>query len=77
MPAHGPERVAHRILHGGFVQGRLVRGDDADREQADAFLALMRHGWGQPGSQFLQALASIFAPDATRSSSAPWSTCRR
>ena len=63
--ARHPERVRRLILHGGFVRGRLVRGDPAEREKGEAYLALIRHGWGQEGSQFLQAFAAIFAPDAT------------
>ena len=41
-----PERVSHLILHGGYVRGRTLRASEAEREQGEAILALMRHGWG-------------------------------
>ncbi len=59
-----PGRVTELILHGGYHKGRLLR-ESADREQAEAYLALMRHGWGAEGSQFLQAFASFYIPDGT------------
>jgi pimeloyl-ACP methyl ester carboxylesterase/DNA-binding winged helix-turn-helix (wHTH) protein len=62
--ARHPERLSGIILHGGFYKGRLLRSE-ADREQAEAYLSLMRHGWGAEGSQFLQAFASIYVPDGT------------
>jgi len=62
--ARHPERVTRLVLHGGYVRGRLIRSDVA-REEGEAYLALMRHGWGLAGSQFLQAFASIFLPDGT------------
>lgn len=62
--ARHPDRLSAIVLHGGFYKGRLLRSD-ADREQAEAYLALMRHGWGAEGSQFLQAFASIYIPDGT------------
>ncbi|MGF1629749.1 MAG: alpha/beta fold hydrolase [Kiloniellaceae bacterium] len=62
--ARHPERLTCLVLHGGFFRGRLLRSE-ADREQGEAYLALMRHGWGAEGSQFLQAFASIFVPDGT------------
>jgi pimeloyl-ACP methyl ester carboxylesterase/DNA-binding winged helix-turn-helix (wHTH) protein len=61
-----PDRVSHLILQGGFARGRLRRGSDAEREQGEAMLTLIRHGWGRPGSVFVRAFASMFVPGATR-----------
>jgi pimeloyl-ACP methyl ester carboxylesterase len=47
------------------VQGRLVRERGADREQGEALITLLRHGWGRPGSAFLKAFASLFIPGGT------------
>lgn len=63
--ARHPEQVDRLALHGGFARGRLHRASPAEREQAEAYLTLMRHGWGQEGSQFIQAFASLYIPDAT------------
>jgi DNA-binding winged helix-turn-helix (wHTH) protein len=40
-----PERVSKLILYGGYAQGRNKRGSAAEVEMAQAFLAIMRHGW--------------------------------
>lgn len=64
--ARNPERVSHLILHGGYVRGRLVRPDPSEREQGEALLALIRHGWGKAGSPFLRAFTSMYIPDGTR-----------
>ncbi len=61
-----PQRVGHLILHGGFLRGRLLRESAAETEPAEALLTLIRHGWGTPGSPFLQAFASIYVPEGTR-----------
>jgi len=61
-----PERVSHLILHGGYVRGRNLRASDAEREQGEAILALIRHGWGKEGSPFIKAFTSMYIPDGTR-----------
>lgn len=61
-----PDKVSHLILQGGFEQGRLVRSADSDRAQAEAIITLIRHGWGKPGSAFINAFATMFIPDSTR-----------
>lgn len=61
-----PERVSHLILHGGYARGRLVRGSDDEREQGEALLTLIRHGWGKPGSAFLTAFSSLYIPGGTK-----------
>lgn len=60
-----PERVSHLILHGGYVQGRLARGSVEEREQGEALLTLIRHGWGKLGSPFLKAFSSMYIPGGT------------
>lgn len=61
-----PGRLSHLILHGGFEKGRLVRTSESERAQAEAILTLMRHGWGKPGSAFIDAFAALFIPDGNR-----------
>jgi len=64
--ARHPHRVSKLILHGGYVQGRLIRGDAREREQGQALLTLVRHGWGKAEGAFIQAFASMFIPGGTR-----------
>jgi DNA-binding winged helix-turn-helix (wHTH) protein/pimeloyl-ACP methyl ester carboxylesterase len=63
--ARHPERVDKLVLHGGYAQGRKRRGSPVDDEQADAFTTLMRYGWGQENSAFMQAFSSIYVPKGT------------
>lgn len=60
-----PDRVSHLILHGGYEKGRMRRSSLAEREQGEAILALIRHGWGKEGSPFIKAFTSMYIPDAT------------
>jgi DNA-binding winged helix-turn-helix (wHTH) protein/pimeloyl-ACP methyl ester carboxylesterase len=61
-----PERVSKLILFGGYAQGRNKRGSAAEAEMAQAFLTILRHGWGDEHSAFMQAFSSVFFPNGTR-----------
>jgi pimeloyl-ACP methyl ester carboxylesterase/DNA-binding winged helix-turn-helix (wHTH) protein len=60
-----PERVSKLILYGGYAQGRNKRGSAAEAEMARAFLAILRHGWGDERSAFMKAFSSIFFPNGS------------
>jgi pimeloyl-ACP methyl ester carboxylesterase/DNA-binding winged helix-turn-helix (wHTH) protein len=60
-----PERVSKLILYGGYAQGRNKRGSAAEAEMARAFLAIMRHGWGDEHSAFMKAFSSVFFPNGS------------
>jgi pimeloyl-ACP methyl ester carboxylesterase/DNA-binding winged helix-turn-helix (wHTH) protein len=57
-----PERVSKLILYGGYAQGRNRRGE---AEMASAFLAILRHGWGDERSAFMKAFSSVFFPNGS------------
>jgi pimeloyl-ACP methyl ester carboxylesterase len=61
--ARHPDRVSRMILSNGFVQGELARGEI---DRTDALVAMIRAGWGIPGSGFMQAVATVFMPRSTR-----------
>jgi pimeloyl-ACP methyl ester carboxylesterase len=61
-----PERVSHLVLYGGFARGAMQRGSQAEAEQAEAMLTLIRHGWGQDNPAFRQMFTSKFVPGGTR-----------
>lgn len=63
--ARHPERVRRLILHGGYVRGRMRRRAAGEREQGEALLTLMRHGWGKEGSPFIKAFTTMYMPTAT------------
>ena len=52
-------------MFGGYARGRRKRGIDSEAEKAEAFISLMRHGWGQDEPLFRQLFTSAFMPDAT------------
>jgi len=60
-----PERVTHLVLYGGFARGPFRRGA-AQRQQFEAMVTLIGHGWGQDNPAFRQMFTSAFVPDATQ-----------
>jgi pimeloyl-ACP methyl ester carboxylesterase len=60
-----PERVSKLIVYGGYAQGRNKRGSPAEAEMARAFLAIMRHGWGDEHSAYMKAFSSVFFPNGS------------
>jgi pimeloyl-ACP methyl ester carboxylesterase/DNA-binding CsgD family transcriptional regulator len=61
---HHPDRVTHLVLYGGYVRGRLYRGEKA-AEQAQMFHSVIRTGWGQENSAFRRLFTSLFLPEGT------------
>ena len=59
-----PERVSCLILYGGFARGTSHRGQ-ATREQAEATVTMIKHGWGQDNPAFRQFFTTGFIPEAT------------
>jgi pimeloyl-ACP methyl ester carboxylesterase len=60
-----PGRVKGLILYGGYSRGGRMRGSESEREKADAYVTMIRHGWGQDDPRFRQLFTSAFMPDAT------------
>jgi pimeloyl-ACP methyl ester carboxylesterase len=63
--ARHPERVRRLVLVGGYAQGRNKRGSENDARQAEAMMTMMRLGWGDEHSAFMQAFSSIYVPKGT------------
>ena len=63
--ARNPERVSKLVLHGAYALGRSRREAASDREQAEAYLTLIRHGWGDRNSAFMQAFSTLYLPTGT------------
>lgn len=60
--ARHPGRVSKIILNGAFALGRNKRGSAKDRETGQAYLTLMRHGWGDEHSAFLRSFGMLYFP---------------
>jgi DNA-binding winged helix-turn-helix (wHTH) protein/pimeloyl-ACP methyl ester carboxylesterase len=63
--ARHPQRVRRLVIVGGYAQGRNKRGTESDARQAEAMLTMMRLGWGDEHSAFMQAFSSIYVPKGT------------
>ncbi|WP_323769189.1 alpha/beta fold hydrolase [Antarctobacter sp.] len=64
--ARWPDRVRRLVVVGGYVEGRVHRATAGEDLDEDTMLAMIRAGWGKADSPFMQAFATLFAPDATR-----------
>jgi class 3 adenylate cyclase/pimeloyl-ACP methyl ester carboxylesterase len=60
-----PERVRRLVLYGGYARGRRRRKSATDAANADAFITMIRNGWGQNNPAFRQLFTSAFMPDAS------------
>ena len=72
-----PERVTHLILWGGFARGRRKRGLPEDLAESEAFVTLMRQGWGKETSPFRQMFASLYVPEADDEQIRWWTDMQR
>jgi pimeloyl-ACP methyl ester carboxylesterase/DNA-binding winged helix-turn-helix (wHTH) protein len=60
-----PERVSRLVLNGAYARGRNKRGSTRDHETGQAYLTLMRHGWGDEHSAFLRTFSMLYFPSAS------------
>jgi len=60
-----PERVSKLVLNGAFALGSNKRSSAKDHETAQAYLTLMRHGWGDEHSAFLRTFSMLYFPSAS------------
>ena len=56
---------------GGYARGRNRRGQPEEREKAEAIMTLMRQGWGDPRSAFLQMPSARSTCRGARPGSSP------
>ena len=61
-----PDRVSHLVLNGGYARGRKQRGNDAEREESEALVNLIRHSWGNENPAIRQTLTTLFMPEASQ-----------
>lgn len=64
--ARHPDRVSRLILHGGYARGWLMRDlTEAQRDEENLMIELMRIGWGRENPAFRQVFAMQLFPEAT------------
>jgi DNA-binding winged helix-turn-helix (wHTH) protein/pimeloyl-ACP methyl ester carboxylesterase len=72
-----PGRVSRLVICGGYARGRNRRGAPAEQEKAQALLTLMRQGWGEERSAFMQAFSSLYLPRGTPEQIRWWTDLQR
>jgi class 3 adenylate cyclase/pimeloyl-ACP methyl ester carboxylesterase len=60
-----PERVKCLVLLGGYVRGRLCRGDPEANRFHEMARTMIRDGWGSPNSIYRHFFTTTYLPDAT------------
>jgi pimeloyl-ACP methyl ester carboxylesterase/DNA-binding CsgD family transcriptional regulator len=64
--ARHPDKVTRLIVHGGYVRGWLKRNlTEAQMEEEQLMISLMRVGWGRENPAFRQVFALQLFPEAT------------
>ncbi len=63
--ARHPERLDHLILHGAYARGWAKRGlSKEELEEVQAFMTIMKSGWGKDNPSARRAFTARFIPDA-------------
>jgi pimeloyl-ACP methyl ester carboxylesterase len=72
-----PERVTKLVIYGSYARGRNKRISAKEKEVAQAYLTLMRHGWGDENSAFIRTFSRMFAPNASAEQIKAFATLQR
>jgi class 3 adenylate cyclase/pimeloyl-ACP methyl ester carboxylesterase len=62
--ARYPDTVTRLVLYGGYARGRRMRGSEGQIAESDAFITMIRQGWGQKIDAYVRMFGSFFMPDA-------------
>jgi DNA-binding winged helix-turn-helix (wHTH) protein/pimeloyl-ACP methyl ester carboxylesterase len=72
-----PEKVDKLILHGSFARGWAKRPIPGEIERRNAFLTLVRLGWGKDNPAFRQMFTTLYMPDGLPEHQAWWNELQR
>ncbi len=62
--ARHPDRITHLVLYGSYARGRRMRGSEGQIAESDAFITMIREGWGKDIDAYVRMFGSFFMPDA-------------
>ena len=62
--ARYPERVDKLVLCGGYARGRRMRGSQGEIAESDAFITMIKEGWGKDIDAYVRMFGAFFMPDA-------------
>lgn len=63
--ARYPDRVNKLVLCGGYARGRRMRGSEGQIAESDAFITMIREGWGKELDAYVRMFGAFFMPDAS------------
>lgn len=58
------DRVNKLVLCGGYARGRRMRGSKGQIAESDAFVTMIREGWGKELDAYVRMFGAFFMPDA-------------
>ena len=62
--ARHPDRVTRLVLNGSYARGRRMRGSEGQIAESEAFITMIREGWGKQLDAYVRMFGSFFMPDA-------------
>lgn len=62
--ARHPDKVTNLVLYGGYARGRRMRGSKGQIAESEAFITMIREGWGKQLDAYVRMFGSFFMPDA-------------
>ncbi len=62
--ARHSDNVTHLVLYGGYARGRRMRGSEGQIAESDAFITMIRQGWGKDVDSYVQMFGTFFMPGA-------------
>lgn len=62
--ARNPDRVKKLVLCGGYARGRRMRGSEGQIAESDAFITMIKQGWGKELDAYVRMFGAFFMPDA-------------
>jgi class 3 adenylate cyclase/pimeloyl-ACP methyl ester carboxylesterase len=62
--ARHPEAVTRLFLYGGYARGRRKRGSEGEIAESEAFVTMIRQGWGKNIDAYVRMFGAFFMPDA-------------
>ncbi len=75
--ARNPDRVTHLVLGGGYARGRRMRGSEGQIAESDAFITMIREGWGKEVDAYVRMFGAFFMPDANADQLANFTNLQR
>lgn len=75
--ARNPEMVKKLVFSGGYARGRRMRGSEGQVAESDAFITMIREGWGKELDSYVRMFGAFFMPDANTDQLAAFTNLQR